>query len=85
VMTYATKMEETDAWFEDKTNMVNSLNFNTFKSCLSRPIAALDSVVDPDQKLFGLFRCRIIHPDPTPDPYPIFLTYKFILFMQFYS
>jgi hypothetical protein len=49
VMTYATKMEETDAWFEDKTNMVNSLNFNTIKSCLSRPIAALYSVVGADQ------------------------------------
>jgi hypothetical protein len=73
-MTYATKMEETDAWFEDKTNMVNSLNFFlNIKSCLSCHIVALNSVVDPDQKLFGLIRSGMIHPDPA-DPYPSFLT-----------
>jgi hypothetical protein len=27
VMTYTTKMEETDAWFEDKTNMVQPFSF----------------------------------------------------------
>jgi len=48
VMTYATKMEETDAWFEDKTNMVENLDAQ-----LRKLLVATESLVFYRKALTG--------------------------------
>ena len=51
---YATKMEETDSWFEDKTNIIENLDIQ-----LRKLLLATDAMVE--------FRFEIFLPNDTPD------------------